>query len=294
MRIKLIVTGDLEREALDKSLHRMFLNTGCSDNVEFLPPQKIHSITSNRLPQVDCGNIPTTIKKLVSSILAELQSGSEGIKADMSIGIDDLELANLDQPEVVIGWVRQAVEEKINEYPSQRSRDRVRRLFKEKSSFHLLKPMSEAYFYAERAALDRAGVSRDITSHRIGADVEEFETNDPGFLPLAHTENQSHHQAGRAWWHSEKHPKRYLEYLCDQSGYSYSERISGANALRALNWEAAALHPGVALFARALFEDIADFLHLPSPLIPLSQGSVLPPTYQSRSVRRATLVMRNI
>jgi len=188
--------------------------------------------------------------------------------------------------------VRRAVEEKVAQFPPE-NRDNIAGLFINRSSFHLLKPMTEAYFYAERTVLQRAGVNDRVTVHRVGSDVEEFETDDPDFLPQAQRCNEEHRFLyGCPWWREEKHPERYLEFLCWQSsGRHYRKMGGGVKALHDLDWAATASLPEVVPFARALFEDIADFLGVPSPL---GHGLVSPLTYPSRDQRGDSLVMRNI
>jgi hypothetical protein len=67
----------------------------------------------------------------------------------------------------------------------------------------------------------------------MGTDVEDFETNDPKFLPHAAIENGKKSTVGAPWWREERHPKRYLEFLVESSGgLLYDETIGGVQALR--------------------------------------------------------------
>jgi len=292
MKIKLVVTGDMEKAVLAQSLARVLLSDPPADDVELAMPRKVHPTTSARLCPVDDGRIPSTINGMVRAMVAEIVEGSDGSPSDLVVGVDDLELANLDQPEVVIGWLRRAVEEEVDErYPSARAADRLRERLRERCSFHFFKPMAEAYFYGESSAMRRAGVRPDITPRRMGRDVEEFETDDPEFLQHAGEESERHAALGHHWWCIDKHPKRYLEFLCQQTGGIYSEMSGGKEALGELDWITVAMEPGTVAYARALFEDIADFLNIDNPLPP---GPLSPITYPDRSMDRSRLTLRNL
>ena len=124
--------------------------------------------------------------------------------------------------------------------------------------------MVEAYFFGEPAALIRAGATRpaelDAARH-----LEAFATVDPAFLA---TPNLRDHP-----WRSEDrryHPKRYLRFLndpTDEGTRRYRETRQGRDALAELDWgQVFAYEPTGIAFARSLFDDLADALHLPSPV----------------------------
>jgi hypothetical protein len=156
---------------------------------------------------------------------------------------------------------------------------------------HLLVPLVEAYFFGERAALGRAGVAAATPVHRVGADVEAFETDDPGFLPAALQKNAEQVEKGYPWWREERHPKRYLEFLVAQSGGLYHETEGGARALEELEWSASSPVAATIPFARAMFEDLSEALGIPNPL---GAGAVSEVTCPARAVRRDTLTLRNL
>jgi len=169
--------------------------------------------------------------------------------------------------------------------------DRVREALHVRCSFHLLVPLSEAYFFGEPAALTRAGVRLGVPIHRTGTDVEEFATNDPAFLPRALQKNAEMAGRGYLWWREERHPKRYLEFLVECSGGLYQETEGGARALEALDWPIVGAGSGTVPFIRALFKDLSDALGIASPL---GAGAVSGSTYPARTVHRETLTLRNI
>ena len=149
-------------------------------------------MTTNPLPapSLPASRMATTIRRMAKALVTETLVGASKPLPDMVIGIDDLELASVHQPEVVVEWLRRAVQESVAErYPSLDSAERARQALREHCSFHLLVPLAEAYFFGEDAALVRAGVPGTTCVHRLGHDVEDFETDDPGFLPLANAKN---------------------------------------------------------------------------------------------------------
>src|SRR6202012_26442 len=82
--------------------------------------------------------------------------------------------------------------------------------------------------------------------------------------------------AHRPWATADRHrhPKRYIDYLCtnpadDLSQYSsawiYSETNHGRRGLETIDWAQVLANREQALFARALFEDLAYGLDEPNP-----------------------------
>jgi hypothetical protein len=295
MRIRLVVTGDLEKRALGPSLERILCSAGADVRFEsFLVPGG--ALTTNRLPDPSNPALPTPtpVRRLAKALVTETlipRSKTEPVP-DLVVGVDDLELANIHQPHVVTAWVRRAVQEVIAErYSSQDAADRNQKSLRLRCSFHLLVPLAEAYFFGELAALARAGVAAQIPVHRIGTDVEQFETDDPRFLQLAQVRNTEKAEAGYSWWREERHPKRYLEFLVDSSEGLYEEMKGGVRALETLDWPNVGATAQTTQFVRALFEDLSDALDMTNPL---GAGTVSKWTYPERTVRRETLTLRNL
>ena len=204
-----------------------------------------------------------------------------------------LELANADQPQHVMGWVRRGVDEALKaRFSSSTAHARAQQSVRARCSFHLLAPLVESYFFGERAALLRAGVAERAPVYRVGADVEDFATDDAAFMPEVRARNAQKLADGIAWWDEARHPKRYLEFLVASSSAPatgfYDELRGGREALETLDWRAAVAGGGA--FARALFQDIADGLAVVNPL---GDGSPSPHTYPAKAVNRATLTLRN-
>jgi hypothetical protein len=122
--------------------------------------------------------------------------------------------------------------------------------------------MAEAYFFGEPAALGRAKATR---AHRFdpGArDLEDFEVDDPDYLAPA--------PAGAPWNTTprHRHPKHYVQFLCDPTGTqprAYRETHEGLAALAQLDWPAVLQHEQYGAFARALIDDLADALDVSTP-----------------------------
>lgn len=290
MRIKLIVTGDLEKKAMVQSIRRFFPSTYRGEDVEWLAPRKVNAITTKALDLEQTQYEP--MRKLVRAMAAEAEDGSDGRPADLVIAIDDLELANQAQPEVVTAQVRRHVEAEIQRRQfSMEGENRFRALLRAKCSFHLFAPMVETYFFGDGGALFRAGVARARNALLISPDVEDFETNDPDFLPCCREENQRHAQK-ILWWKHERHPKHYLGFLVQQNGGLYDEVLGGAAAFCDLAWSTVPFDRTATPFARSLFQDIADAL---GPITnPLGEGEVAFATYPARNVRREQLLLRNM
>jgi hypothetical protein len=126
------------------------------------------------------------VRTFTDALVAEALFGNEpsGGPPELVIGVEDLELANIHQPEVVTRCIRRGVDDYFVRHPlgSSRTEDRYRERLRTRCSFHLLVPMPEAYFFGERAALERAGVAADVRERLCCEDLEAFETDDPEFI----------------------------------------------------------------------------------------------------------------
>ena len=123
-------------------------------------------------------------------------------------------------------------------------------------------PMTEAYFFADPAALARATAPGPAHPSRFdpATDVETFTVDDPGYLdPPAEPDSRWCKPSGR-----QGHPKRYLIYLTEPcTGGGYREPEHGVAALAALDWPKATRHPEHTRLARSLLADLADMLGPP-------------------------------
>ncbi len=287
--IKLIVTGDMEKLALHKSLSKLF-PTDQDGGAVIWETQKIQCATSYRLIE---GREPSQpMLALANAMFAEAIFGKKGPPADLVLVIDDVELGNLGQEQVVATHFRTAVESILSAY-NMPTQVRYRELLRAKCSFHLLKPMVEAYLFGDGQALQTAGVSTAIPPRLVHlTDVEAFETNDPPWLPTCYEENKKRH-ASHPWWRHECHPKHYLNHLGKrgQPDYEYEETHHGRDALIALDWAQVPKLASDAPILRALFEDLADWFGIMNPL---GVGSLNPCFYPAGAVYRAGLILRNM
>lgn len=293
-RIKLIVTGDMEKLALHKSLRRFFPDEQDGQKVIWDQPRKTQCATSHRLSP---NRVPSgPMKELVKAMIAEAGIGKKGEPADLIVVIDDVELGNLGQENVIAKHFHNAVLQELNKYNTKTMR-RYQDILRQKCSFHLLKPMVESYLFGDTHALRVAGVPVGETPKLVHpTDIEQFETNDPAWLPICMRENAKRQQSV-PWWHHECHPKHYLEHLTERGQVFYDETTYGKNALEKLAWKKVPKYskdPKYSYdtpFIRSLFEDIADWFGIPNPL---GKGETHPNFYPPKSVSRASLLLRNM
>lgn len=293
-RVRLIVTGDLERVALRSSLSSLFPSARANGApVEWLRPRKVSCATSHRLVR----GAPTSraMLRLAAALVAEAWEGADGTPADLVVAVDDLVIGNLGQSAVVCEHVRRAIDTVILERQLAAATEaRLRSRLQASCSFHLLAPMAESYFFGEHAALVRAGCRPDVRPHLTQPeDVERFECSDPAWLPTCLEINQARitSRSPVPWWREERHPKHYLEHLVREAGGFYDELLGGKAGLETLAWATVGAAPGSIPLARALLEDLADFFGCPNPL---GAGLPVAPTYPARTARRSRLRLRNL
>jgi hypothetical protein len=289
--IQLIVTGDMEVKSLADSLKSHFPGVREGQDVTWLKPRRSHGATSSRL-RAD-SEPSTAMTNLAKAMVAEAIAGKTGEPADLVIVVDDVELDNVGQEQVVAGLFRKAVRaelERRRHSSSMGTHDRNVRSVRERCSFHVLRPMPEAYFFGDPLALQRAGAIRPpLLLH--ATDVEEFEVTDPAWLPICHATNQRHAACGRDWWRHEIHPKEYIAHLVGHSDpVGYNETVNGAAALASLNWPEVPKVVGDVTFARALFQDIADWFNVISPMPGLTSDVF----YPGKGIRNDALLIRNM
>lgn len=269
-RVQLVVTGDMEWVALEDSLRHAFSKV----ELDFLPTLKVQDFTSSRLGSHP-GRVPgqkTRAQQMATAIVSALAPGQFlNSIPDLVLAVDDLELANVDQPHVVTEYLAREIEFTIKDRPLLRSDEtRVRELLRHRASFHLFVPMPEAYFYAEPDALVRAGATAKSRFNVTQRDTETFEVEDPsyrGWLEKRAPKAVEPH----------RHPKQYLRYLCDPAASierAYRETKEGASALKKLSWPTVTARADRETYARALLEDFADGLgttwQSPGPVAPLT------------------------
>lgn len=281
VQVQLIVTGDMELQALAASLRRAFPEHA----LDFLPTQKVQDFTSNRLG-AHPGRIPgqkTRAQQMAQAIISAFAPGRFlGSIPDLVLAVDDLELINVDQPEVVTQYLAREIELTLQERKLVKSDEtRVRDHLRSRASFHLFVPMPEAYFYAEPASLVRAGAKTVSQFDVAMRDTEGFEVDDPTYrqwLELRAPKALDPH----------RHPKQYLRYLSDPTASverSYRETKEGVNALETLAWSEVTARAERETYIRALLEDFAEGIGTSWP----SPGPIAPLT-----ARRSRGLLRNL
>ncbi len=264
--VALIPTGKMEHSALGPSLQRIF--PGHTFVVR--PPEKLmDGFTSCDVSQATKRGqtkIPALIENLASTLVnAIYPSRKSGPRIDFAYVIEDVELCNQAHPERILSAFRTAVEQCINSQWPQQTELRFRDIANQ-CSFHLFRPMTEAYFFGEPNALVRAKAHHGPDPLPVNADLENFQTTDTNYLALppnkliADMPDRAHH------------PKSYVQYLCNPSlsanrKQGYRETHNGCDALRTLDWESVCSRPPHCPFLTAFLDDLCDALNSPLPFV---------------------------
>jgi hypothetical protein len=258
--VALIPTGAMEHCALGEALAAVF-----PDHTFVARPTERHlnGFTSRDvapLATAQSGPVPTNLEELAAELVNAIFPGRRGEKIDFAYVLEDLELCNQGQPDLVLSLFRGAVDRFIRRMWPQQF-EGIFAEVRERCSFHLFRPMTEAYFFGDAAALRRAGVSR---AHQVPTDLdlEQFRTIDQEFLALPAGTSGIANMPDR-----EFHPKCYLRYLCDPTlgdkRARYKETVGGVAALRSLDWPVV-LHPSPHCpFLHAFLDDLGEALNSP-------------------------------
>src|SRR5260370_9201207 len=159
-QVVLIPTGKLEHAALGPALAQLFPGATFITRPKSGHLDGFTSVDVTRLAPPP-RPVPSALDELAAELVAAVAPGPRGSPADYAYAVDDLELVNNHQPAEVVGEFRDAVDLHIrtrwaNQHFETVVRDRVR----ERCSFHLFRPMTEAYFFGERDAVSRAGAAQ--------------------------------------------------------------------------------------------------------------------------------------
>lgn len=285
--VRFVVTGDLEREALAESIGRLFTN----DSADFVVARGLcHPFTSTPLREKPSQGVLDSVDKFADRLLREVDEHRDA----MIVGIDDLELDN--DAGRTVRHVREAVKRRMEYFHSSaKPKVRLARRIASRCSFHLMVPMTEAYFFGEPAALVRAEANKRPSLFDGTCDVEEFLVEDPEYLryPEVTPETVPNKERRKRSWAKNvdvrrRHPKLYIRFLCspdDPFGNVYRELRQGATAFKSLAWDQVAHNSAHMKFARAIVADIADFLDVQNPL----PGKEHPLTARSASRHMSTL-----
>ena len=99
--------------------------------------------------------IPNVLDELAKELVNAILPGRRSQRIDFAYVVEDLELCNQAQPDRVLSLFRNAVDSYISRSWPQQSRPIYEKV-RERCSFHLFRPMTEAYFFGDPAALQRA------------------------------------------------------------------------------------------------------------------------------------------
>jgi hypothetical protein len=281
--IKLIVTGAMEKAALHQSLQKLFPEKQDGITVEWPTPNQAYPATSAKLRNT---NEPAPkMVDLANTMIAEVLYSKTGKAPDLVMVIDDLELHNAQQEKLVAHHFRLAIDKAISKSEKYRvQEEKIRQLIRTHCSFHLLKPMVEAYLFGDAQAI-RIATNLKPISLPPGLDLEHFETNDPDYLRKCH---QINHQRAVSFpnWREECHPKHYIQYL----NPDYRETDEGKNALLKLNWANLADNNSHLQVIRALLTDLSDWFKISNPL----PGIAHPIFWPAHNTDHSALMLRNL
>jgi hypothetical protein len=289
-RVLLITTGVMEERALGSSLRQIF------PEHEFVSPPRLDGFTSARLPPEPPlpSGIRTNLEKFARRLIGAFDPGNrrDRPRPDFVVAVEDVELTNAEDPARITMTLRDTVLRELEAWTANaRTLKRLRADLQTKVSFHLMAPMTEAYFFADAAAFARATAPAPSRPSRFlpDTDVEAFAVDDPDYLdPPADPGSRWCTQAGR-----QGHPKRYLVYLTEKGvGGEYRETKHGVRALDGLDWSHVIRRPDHTRFARSLLADLVDMLGPPNEA--LSAAVADRPTHPLTWPPPADPVLRNL
>ena len=278
-RVALITTGKCEHRALHHALKRLF------PEVEFesLPPDApLNCFTSIEVRHLSDKNSPTnpdsSIRQLVATMVGAVIPGGIDDPFNFAFLIDDLELCNDGHPHEVVELVRKAVRSHVEQSKwSLAKQERVVEAVRDKCSCHLLRPMVEAYFFGDPAALARAKAARPPQLDPT-CDFEQLLATDPEYLAVPDDNDKlKPHNGGTG--DRARHPKSYLTFLCDPTltrKRPYAETKEGTSALESLDWHAVIQSAALKCpFLSAFLEDLSWAVNAPLDWIAQEQTSEL-------------------
>jgi hypothetical protein len=304
MRVALLPTGRTEWHGLPDALRRLFPEHefyALPEPAVFRSTGPFDGITSSPLTERHEGAyLPEAATLLIGRAAQEALGDRRRAPADAVVVLDDLELANRTQPERVARVFRRAAERHLADLRDARGRTAA--ALRDRVSFHLIVPMIEAWFFADRQALRIAGVP-DGVEPILGSDgLEDFRAIHLAYATATELEcprwiAKGRRKADRPKWLGEqrqRHPKGYLQWLCRDADAkdctSYDESRSGAEALKALDWPALLDNPGLR-YLHALVEDLAAALEEP---VPPTRPAAASPAATCLSRRPQDHVLRNL
>lgn len=310
MRVALLPTGRTEWHGMSNALTRLFVGHSfypvpTKREVESYPDRfPYDGFTSSALTARSEDDPPESAIELVARAAQEALGDRRSEAADLVVVLDDMELANANQPDRIARVFRAAVARHLAGL--SRARGKTEEALRERVSFHLITPMIEAWFFGDPRALVAAGAPPEATPRLAVTDIEAFRTNDESYLAATDAScpcwASRRDKKNRPKWlggHSRAHhPKGYLQWLCLDGGAknctSYDETHGGGRALSGLRWEALLGEDASrARYLRALLADLADDLGDPVTG-PVAEHDAPPIPVTRRSARPRGHVLRNL
>lgn len=308
MRISLITTGDMELLGLAAALKRLFpahefhAPIGRLNGIQEKPFDGFTSSTVNLLSNNDP---PGKAAKLLGIALGMLKASGEPTPvSDFALILEDVELANIGNESIIVEHVRQSAQLVLESVRPPGDPSEIRRLLRERISFHLAAPMPESWFFG-----DLAGLATEVSQDRLppylsaGRDPEKFLTDDPAYASATETGcpkwiADGRKSARKPYWlkeQREKHPKAYLAWLLRRPEMAdctcYKETKEGMRLLSALDWPTVLAIPGWYPYLRAMIRDLEAALGVAAVGVPvggdeapLTSISHLPPDPLLRNI----------
>lgn len=307
MRVVILPTGRTEWYGLPRALARLFPGhefTPVPSGLEILSnPEAFPApgFTSRELTVRQCAAPPEIVMALVERAAREAVGDRFSAAADLVLVLDDVEFANRDNEAMVVAVAGAAVLQHLSGL-SDRVRGRTAAALRDRVSFHLARPMVEAWFFGDPGALVRAGVE---PSYVLTSDPECFAVDDSAYLAAQEAVCPTWIAAGRKrkskpkWIDNENrhlHPKGYIQWLtrdgAAKSCSRYSETHHGGEALANLDWSAVLTRPAAQFqYLRALVADVAEALNQVPATGPILGGEA---PLTSRFALPRDTVLRNL
>lgn len=305
LKVKLITTGRMEYIALGIALSKLFPDTdfeAITLNEGPLGDPQFRSFTSS--PPTKLLQPPPDIDSEVDEIIRHA-AAEAGLKdVDGVLILEDLELANAEAPDIITRVVRAAADKHLRGLRPT-SRDRAAANLRDKVSFHLAAPMTEAWILADPKGPTNAGANADHLPAQVASNpnFEDFRVGDVAYLSddgaaciKWRTLIEPKRTKNCPPWLKENrsaHPKHYLQWLCrcpaENNCTQYKETKQGAAALAELDWAAVLARGNDLPYLRSMISDLCDLHGKPSP-VPAGPEANL----TCRSTALAGRLLRNI
>ncbi len=241
-QILLLTTGQCEWRGLPPFLAAAFADRS---DVSCESVGDVYTSFTSEEIQIAQLSIPTNgtrgpVEKLAKALLSV---PLDYYDCSLALAVDDLELVNAGQAGQVYSFFRSAV---VSEIARLKLDEREKQLVRKRCSFHLLAPMVEGYFFADSSAVSRAcqeagGSPSQPWSTTSSPTLEDFATTDTLFVDrITSPDRSKQDRKGNkdiAWCSSdrERHPKRYIQFLCRAASHGYREGRGGVAALSQLD-----------------------------------------------------------